>query len=203
MDALKSFSQILPEKIDDVAFLRNFSKFVPREAERVEALAQQLLDLASPRKYNLVRADLHRVLDETLALCRAQVGGNGISILHDFTARNATVLVDEDAIRQVILNLFKNAAEAVGSHGDHGMIELRTYDEKERVCIEVEDNGPGIPKQVRTRLFEPFASAGKQKGVGLGLAICHEIVKVHRGEIVADLDRAHGCVFRITLPLAD
>ncbi|HVS50852.1 MAG TPA: ATP-binding protein [Opitutaceae bacterium] len=203
MDALKSFSQLLPERIDDAGFLRKFSSIVPRETERIEALAEQLLDLARPRKYNLVRFDLHRILDETLVLCRAQLHDDGISIVHDFAAQNATVLVDGDSIRQVILNLVRNAAEAVASNGGSGTIELRTYSTSEGVCVEVEDSGPGIPKEVRPRLFEPFASAGKQKGVGLGLAICHEIVKVHRGAITADLNREHGCLFRVALPLAD
>lgn len=83
------------------------------------------------------------------------------------------------------------------------MIKLTTCDANDKVCIEIEDDGPGIPKQVRAKLFEPFASAGKASGVGLGLAICHEIVKVHRGAIIADLERERGCVFRITLPLAE
>ncbi len=202
MWTLKSFSQLLPEKIGNEVWLREFADVVPREAERIEALAQQLLDLSKPRTYSLSPTDLHQVIEETIALCHAQVDGNGITITTTLGATRTEALADANAIRQVILNLVRNASEAVMvNHGDR-RIEVRTRDAADGICLEVEDNGPGIPKPIRAKLFEPFASAGKQTGIGLGLAISREIVKVHGGAISADLTREHGCVFHVVLPLA-
>ncbi len=199
---LRSSSELLLEKIGDEKYLREFAETVPKEAERIETLAQQLLDLSKPRKYTLARADLHKVIDDAVVLCRAQVNGTPIHIAKQFSATRAEALVDTSAIQQVLLNLLRNASEAVIANPGERRIEIRTRDAADGLCLEVEDNGPGIPRAIRGKLFEPFASAGKQGGIGLGLAISQEIVKVHGGTIGADLERERGCLFRITLPLA-
>lgn len=199
---LRSSSELLLEKIGDEKFLREFAETVPKEAERIETLAQQLLDLSKPRKYVFARADLHKVIDDAVVLCRAQVNGTPINIAKQFAATRTEALVDIGAIRQVIFNLVRNASEAVLANRGERRIEIRTHDADDGLCLEVEDNGPGIPPAIRSKLFEPFASAGKQGGTGLGLAITQEIVKVHGGTISADLTRDRGCLFRITLPLA-
>ena len=202
MWTLKSLSELLPEKVGDKAFLRDLAELLPKEAERIEALAHQLLDLSKPRTYRLALADLHKVIDDAVTLCRAQMNGTQINISRQLAATRTQALVDPNAIRQVILNLVRNASEAVMTNYGDRRIEIRTHDADDGLCLEVEDNGPGIPKKIRGKLFEPFASSGKQTGIGLGLAISQEIVKVHGGTISADLARERGCLFRITLPLA-
>jgi signal transduction histidine kinase len=202
MSTLKSFSQLLPEKIDDKAFLRDFAEVIPQEAERVEALAQQLLDLSRPRKYNLQRTDLHKTIEDTVTLWRPQASEQCIHIVTTFSAARAGALVDLDAFRQVLVNLLRNASEAVAHREKDRRIEIRTHNAADRLLIEVEDNGPGIPAEIRPRLFDPFASNGKRSGIGLGLVICRDILRVHGGSITADLARERGCLFTIALPSA-
>ena len=105
-------------------------------------------------------------------------------------------------MRQVIVNLLRNASEAVLKRDSDRRIQIRTHNAADHLLIEVEDNGPGIPVEIRHRLFDAFASNGKQAGIGLGLVICRDILRVHGGSITADLAREHGCLFTIALPSA-
>lgn len=202
MATLKSFSQLLPEKIDDKAFLGDFAEIVPKEAERVESLAQQLLDLSRPRTYNFRRADLHKIIEETTMMWKPRADEDGIELVTKLNAASPELSMDADAIRQVLVNLLKNASEAIMRRDGVRTIEIRTQDEADRVVIEVEDNGPGLPPEIRNRLFEAFTSNGKPFGVGLGLAICHEIVRAHGGEITVNPAREQGAVLKVSLPRA-
>lgn len=202
MSTLKSFSQLLPEKIGDEAFLREFAQVIPQETERVEALAQQLLDLSRPKKYNLQNVDLHKSIEDVLKLWRPRAEESSIKLITRLAAARATVTIDPDAFRQVMINLLRNASDALAKSSSERSIEIRTKNADDRLLIEVEDNGPGIPAEIRSRLFEVFASNGKQMGVGLGLVICRDILRIHGGSIVADLSRQRGCLFTLALPSA-
>ena len=105
--------------------------------------------------------------------------------------------VDPDQLFRVLFNLAQNAVEAMPEGG-----ELRVGAEMgaEELTIDVGDSGPGIPEQVRNRLFEPFAGSSKPAGNGLGLAICRELMRAHGGEIELLGTSERGTVFRLRLP---
>jgi len=103
---------------------------------------------------------------------------------------------DEGQIRQALLNLVRNAAEAMPGGGH---VWLRTRSEQGRVVVEVADDGPGIPPELRERLFDPFVST-KQGGTGLGLALTHQIVKDHGGAIRVSSTPGQGATFTLELP---
>jgi len=201
MWTLSSFSQLLPERINDSEFLKNFAAIVPEEAKRIEALAEQLLDLARPREYNLVECDVHAIIEQTLTLLGPQIAGAGAGIVTRLEADNPQAVVDKDAIRQVLLNLARNAAEALQANPpEQRRIEIRTLGTETHLQIDVDDNGPGIPAALRSKLFTAFASADKKAGLGLGLAVCKEIVAVHSGEITASHGAHGGTLMRVILP---
>jgi len=99
-------------------------------------------------------------------------------------------------MKRALSNLVLNAL----SYGGNACVRL-TPPEAGQLTLLIEDDGPGIPEAVRHRLFRPFASVGKTGGLGLGLAICAEIAKVHHGEISAE-SSSKGALFRIRLPVA-
>lgn len=103
-------------------------------------------------------------------------------------------LGDEQGIRQALYNLIINALQAVSFAG---CITIKAYDSEERLIIEVQDDGPGVPEAIRENIFEPFTS-GRSDGTGLGLSIVRRIVEAHRGDIA--LDDGTTTVFRICLP---
>ena len=105
---------------------------------------------------------------------------------------------DPDQLFRVLFNLAQNAIEAMGERG--GALRITARLTPELLAIEVADTGPGIPEQVRGRLFEPFAGSSKADGNGLGLAICRELVRAHGGEIELLGTSERGTVFRLRLP---
>jgi signal transduction histidine kinase len=108
------------------------------------------------------------------------------------------LVVDPDQLFRVLFNLAQNAVEAMGADGG----ELRVTAERgpTLLAIDVADTGPGVPEQVRSRLFEPFAGSSKAGGNGLGLAICRELMRAHGGEIELLETSDRGTVFRLRLP---
>ena len=118
--------------------------------------------------------------------------------LHDGVPE-VSVIADKIQIQQVLLNLLRNAAEAVAAQDD-GIIVLAAAEHDDRMIeISVTDNGPGLPENIRTKLFQPFVST-KKTGMGVGLSICHTIIAAHNGRLWAEPNSSRGTVFRLTLP---
>ncbi len=110
-------------------------------------------------------------------------------------------MIDKIQIQQVLLNLMRNAAEAMaGSPRCH--LQVRTERDGAMIRISVADTGPGLPDDVRGRIFQPFVTT-KPTGMGVGLSVCRTIVEAHGGEIDAEDADGGGTVFRFTVPAAD
>jgi two-component system, LuxR family, sensor kinase FixL len=111
------------------------------------------------------------------------------------------VFVDKIQIQQVLLNLLRNAAEAIAEQDD-GRIVLGAAQHADGIVeISVADNGSGLPEEIRTKLFQPFVST-KKTGMGIGLSICHTIISAHNGRLWAESNSDGGTVFRMTLSRA-
>jgi len=101
-------------------------------------------------------------------------------------------------MERVFLNLIDNS---LGAMPMGGTLSITARTEASSVMVRVQDTGPGIPSQIRARLFQPFVSAGKKNGIGLGLAFSHQTVLDHGGKLWADPDARQGACFVIQLPL--
>jgi len=111
--------------------------------------------------------------------------------------KGGLVSIDRDQLTQVLVNLVKNAEEAMV--GRAGAIHVRIKAGDEQVVLEVEDEGPGIPAELKARLFEPYVTT-KPQGTGLGLAIALRIIQEHGGQLDVTDGQAGGALFRISLP---
>ena len=159
------------------------------------------------------RVDVNRLLSEQVTLLRKTILApagirDHLSLKQDLPGAAA----DEDSLKQVFLNLIKNAAEAMPQGGN---LHIRTdyIDETAsglpggsqtggRVEITIKDDGPGIPENIRSRLFEPFISSKGADHRGLGLSIVHSIIKELNGTITCEADSQIGTCFVISLPLS-
>jgi two-component system sensor kinase FixL len=121
----------------------------------------------------------------------------------DFDANMPNVLVDRVQIQQVLINLVRNALEAMErSEVRELRIATRYLSDRRQAQVTVADTGPGIAPEIAARLFQPFVSS-KEHGMGLGLSICREIVEAHGGQLSAKANRPTGTVFSMMLPIAD
>jgi len=198
--SIKTFSHLLASRFDDPEFRRRFSVLIPAEVERIDSLTQQLLDLSNPRRHQMDRISLHPVMQETIELMHARAQDANVTLIPQLDADIDIIYADAGAIRQVIINLIINALQALDGQEGERNIWLRSRNAHNAgVILEISDNGPGIPADQRARLFHPFVST-KTKGMGLGLAVCADILHEHRATIIVPDKRRPGATFRITFP---
>lgn len=156
------------------------------------------------KKDTLARApvDLNELIQEVILLLDYEVQQHEISVRITLTDKLPTVSVDRTQLQQVILNLVRNAIEAMSSVKDRERIlRVRSeVDDADGVIIRIEDSGPGIEPNNLERIFEPFFTT-KPEGMGMGLSICRTIVEAHDGRLAALPANGRGTVFEIILPL--
>ncbi len=198
--SIKTFAHLLPTRFEDPEFRRRFHVLIPAEVDRIDSLTQQLLDLSNPRRHQMERISLHTVARETIDLMLTRATEARINLVATYGATTDTIWADASAMRQVIINLLINAFQAIEPQETDRRVELRTRSSPGgSVILEISDNGPGIPADQRARLFHPFVST-KTKGMGLGLAVCADILHEHKAAIIVpDIGRP-GATFRITFP---
>ena len=165
------------------------------EISRLGNLVHEFSSLSRREKYNFQPTSLPALAAEVLEIETANYAALGIRVEQDFPKDLPPVYADSDKIKQAVLNLVKNAAEAM-PHG--GTLTLRGRNSAQEAVLEIIDTGLGIPDGLD--IFEPFATT-KSSGTGLGLVIVRQIVSAHGGEVFYSSERGKGTVFRVTLPL--
>lgn len=165
--------------------------------ERAIRLCQETLDFARsrPPRPSAVPLALRGLVDEVTALLPPAEGP--ITIVNAIAA-DVAVRADPDQLHRLFLNLAKNALEAMPAGGT---LTFRNHCLADRLTVEVEDTGHGLPDAVRDHLFEPFTTSTSSSGAGLGLAICREIAMAHGGDLRVRKSDDSGTVMLLTLPV--
>ncbi|MEO6182610.1 MAG: ATP-binding protein [Verrucomicrobiota bacterium] len=182
----------------------NDAEIIGNEISRLDQIVKDFLKLARPPEPKFVSICAKPLLREVKELLSPQFEKQSIEINCD-AQEDAMFQGDPQQLKQVLINLVKNAAESIGHDGS---ITLRSRKEKMHmqgkrvkvILIEVEDSGPGIPDDIRERLFNPFFST-KETGTGLGLAISARIIEKHSGILNFESESGQGTTFRIALPV--
>ncbi len=178
---------------------RKLSQAIVSLARRLLNTTQQILDYVHKERLPLQRApcSLAGFLDDVLAVLDVDFGDRGIEVVCHCHYQGEVVM-DADRMAQVVYNIAANARDAMPCGGTftvitrqrNGMVELR-----------FSDTGPGVPEELRDRIFEPFFTYGKREGAGLGLSIACRIVKEHGGELRLESGAEKGATFVVSLPL--
>jgi signal transduction histidine kinase len=184
--AIRTFAELLPERFNEVDFREDFSKVVIGEIDRIDGLVGRLRGIAAPTPQVVGPVDIREPLIDTLALLRAQLEQTQTVVHRQFEDSAPYVAVDDAQLKQLFLNLFINAIEAMGPGGELTIrLSRRDRQGTSWVIAQVSDTGPGIPESIRAHVFDPFFTT-KTRGSGLGLAICRGITDAHRGTIRAE-----------------
>jgi signal transduction histidine kinase len=178
---------------------------IEAEIERVNKIIKQFLDFARPRPPSLEPMVVRSILEETLALLVYEMEAQKISLERSYAPDLPPVPMDREQMKQVFLNLLLNAIQAMERGGN---LKVATRwkpapagDGGRSVAeIAVQDSGPGMAEDIRSRIFEPFFST-KEEGIGLGLPIAQRIVEEHGGKIRVESRVGEGTTFVVTLPL--
>ena len=170
---------------------------IAAQGDRARQIIQRLRDQVAKRQSTRRVESLSKTIEEACGLALLGVGpGLKLDIRVDRDAAEA--VIDKVQIQQVLHNLMRNAAEAMEGSARRELW-ISTARAGDMVEISVSDTGPGLPKRVRARLFEPFVTT-KPNGMGVGLSVCRTIVEAHGGELCAEDGAGGGTIFRLTVP---
>jgi two-component system sensor kinase FixL len=169
------------------------------EALRAGQIIRRLRDFVSRGETERKIESLKKLLDEASALALVGAKEHGIRVRFEFSADIELVLVDKVQVQQVILNLIRNAIDAMVDAERRELVVTVSPAEQDMAMVEVADTGPGIREDVADQLFQPFVTT-KRTGMGVGLSICRTIVEAHGGRIEAGANPGGGAVFRFTVP---
>ena len=170
------------------------------ELKRVNGILQRLLESGRPAPLRLARIDLARLVGETADLLRPSLRRQKVQLGTELAADLPTLRLDPAKLRQVLLNLVQNAAEAMPEAGGQVIVRAACFPSEAAVVVTVEDDGPGIARESLQRLFEPFFTT-KFAGTGLGLSISKSLVEQHGGRIEVTSEPGRGTSFLIILPI--
>ena len=212
LTSLLTFSRHLPRRFDDEQFRAKFQSVVPRELERINGIVERLLELARPTRLSFAAVRLPALLERVVELYADEMESHGVQLTRDYARDLPALRVDAEALYQALVNLVRNALDAMASGGrltlragwsedDHVVRpRRRPATGVRRVRVEIEDSGVGISPVDADRVFNPFFTT-KDSRTGLGLALTHKIVEDHGGSIDFRGTPAGGTVFRVVLPL--
>ena len=169
------------------------------EITRLDYIVTQFLQAIRPTRPELRPASLNEIVEETLALLQPELDNRNLQVRRELAHDLPRAALDAGQIRQVLVNLIKNAMHAM-TRG--GVLALGTGTAGEGVWISVTDTGGGIPQEKINQIFQPFFTT-KKKGTGLGLMIVQRIVREHGGRIEVESNVGTGTTFRVWLPLQE
>ncbi|UCE87227.1 MAG: hypothetical protein JSU66_05755 [Deltaproteobacteria bacterium] len=196
--SVKTFLQLLPQRFDDPEFRTRFASVVEEELRRIERLLDAALDQVRPRAAAPIAGGVSvaQVLESVGLLVSHRAAERRLRLEVDAAPDLPDAAISEDGLRQVILNLALNAIDATD---EGGLVRLRAQRARDGVEVVVEDQGCGIPKALRDRVFEPFFSTKSDRPGGLGLAISRRIVEQAGGRIAISDRAGGGSAFRLHL----
>ena len=171
------------------------------QALRASEIVRSLRQLVSRGEMERRIEALPSMIEEASALVLSSIAPLAVRLRFEFDDSARNVLVNRVQIQQVIVNLIRNAFEAMADREPREVTLATSALDDETIEIAVADIGPGIPGEIAGRLFEPFVSS-KHDGMGLGLSISRSIIEAHGGQLVAEPNPGGGTIFRFTLPAA-
>lgn len=171
-------------------------RVVVDQCDRAKAIIQRLLTFSKPSKGEVREVNINVVVDSSAKLLEHQYSLSNIKIIKNYYAQLPLVSVDEKQMQEVFINIIRNAAEAMPQGG---IITIVTGKDGERLRIDFTDTGTGMSDESMKNLFVPFYST-KEKGTGLGLAVCYGIIKSHGGELRYASEVGKGTTATILLP---
>jgi signal transduction histidine kinase len=195
--AIQTFAEFIPERHQDAGFAKRLHEVLLTEMKRILGLVQEVLDFAKPKPPRWEAVELGGLVSSTVNFLSSEILKRRIQWSVGGRHDGAVVRADPDQLRQVLINLIQNAAEAMP---EGGTLTVTTERVEGAVEVAVTDTGKGIPGEFLRRIFDPFVTT-KSHGTGLGLAMVQRIVQAHGGTIRVSSPPGQGTTFKVTLPV--
>lgn len=198
LTSIKGFIQLFREQSCLEKKYTEYYDIMLSEIDRINGIVNELLLLAKPKEANFEKADIRLLLQNSMMLMTGQAMLYNIEIVSELDTVPVPLYCDQDKLRQVFINIFKNAIEAMPA-GGRITVNLNLVSDTE-VNIQIIDEGCGIPMEQLDKVGEMFHST-KEHGTGLGLVVCQKIIQDHQGSLTLESEIGRGTVVSIRLPL--
>lgn len=199
--SIGGFARRLKDKPDMDDQSKRYSEIIYTEVNRLERILHEILAFAREAPPAFISTDINKVIEDALVLCKENLSSRNILISLELYRDLPLISSDPQQLKQVFINLFANAEQAMEGRGGTLSITTRLSDRLPLdILIEISNSGPGIPQEIMANIFNPFFTT-KSSGTGLGLAIVHRIIKSHNGRISVKNRPDDGVSFLIRLPV--
>lgn len=176
---------------------RHYLDIIVKEVDRLENILRGILDFVRPLEIHRIPTDINAIIRQTFEMLEPELMEARIEPRQELTEDLPQLLIDPDRSRQVFINVYRNAIQAMT---EGGVLTARSYQRDNRVVVEVEDTGCGMENPEDARIFQPFFTS-KHTGLGLGLTISSQILKIHGGTISARGGKDRGTIISIEIPI--
>ena len=201
ISVILGYAELAGEDLLTLPERKGYLDIISNEAARLSAMAHQVLEYSRGEiELDLQTVDSDQYINDVSKVLRPLFEQNGMSFRLDIQY-HGEFTIDADRIRRVLLNLAINAKEAMTEQPKKSTFKLSVIQSNNNIQLIAEDNGPGIPDEIKTTLFEPFVTSGKVSGTGFGMSIVKKMVEAHNGEISFQSSPEEGTVFTLTLPM--
>lgn len=199
LTTIKGSCQLIDILTED-AKIKNYTNKIDKDINEVNRIISEFLSLSKPREVQLEEVSIYDIVQSIKVIVETSSLLKGININFYLSKDEQYLLCDESQIKQVVLNICKNAVDAMVNTEDAKLvIETGYIEDTDEMFIKIEDNGEGMSKETLKKIGTPFFTT-KKTGTGLGLNVCNTIIKEHKGKIDVDSQLGKGTTFIITLP---
>ena len=169
-------------------------------SNKIESVIRRVMDFSKPGEPKLVLTDINKPVEEATKLSSVTLRKSGIKIEKTLAEELPQCHADPNLIEQVILNLITNAVEAMKNMEGTKRIEVTSSMENDRILVKVSDSGPGVPLDLKDKIFNPFYTT-KNGNTGIGLSLNHRIITDHGGSLDVSTNKWGGAEFRVEIPI--
>lgn len=199
INAIVVHLELLREKMSDPdADTRRHVDIISSEIHRLDRVVQMLVDFNRPVELRLANCDLRKLVEEVVVLAKPDAAQHDVNIAAECGPNSLPVMADLDLVKQALLNVVLNGVQAMPSGGTLSITARQT---EAAAIVEVTDEGPGIPMDIRDKIFNLYFTT-KKAGSGIGLAMSYRVLQLHHGSLDFDTELGKGTTFRMSLPLS-
>lgn len=200
LTTVKGFIQLLKPYLTEIGKAQ-YADIAIDEINRANELIYEFLDVTKPYELKKEEVELNKLVENIAILYEGETSLQNVQLVYDTSSENPLVFGNRKQLKQVLMNIIKNAIEAITiKHGEYGQVHISVKSQNEYASIIIKDNGCGIDEDTIQKLFMPFYST-KKMGTGVGLAICKNIIEEHDGSLNVCSTPGKGTKITINLPL--
>lgn len=200
INAIVVHIELLRNKLDNTAApsAGRHLEVIEAEIRRLDRVVQTLVDFSRPVELQLKEQDLRSVVGDVLALSREELSTRNVSLVSQMPPRPVMVNVDADLLKQALLNVIQNGAQAMP---EGGQLQMLLEVDRKSAVLHIIDEGVGIPEDIREKIFDLYFTT-KTEGSGIGLAMTYRILQLHHGNVEVESEVGVGTQFRFRIPVA-